>query len=103
MYILMLTRGIPTKEEPIWGIFEMQQAIALKNAGHKVVIGFIDERLKSKERFLCVFKSIGIHKKNNNGILVYDVFICQGVLLNGWVLKNILDFWTGNMNNCLNV
>ena len=46
----MLTRGIPTKEEPIWGIFEMQQAIALKNAGHKVVIGFIDERLKSKER-----------------------------------------------------
>lgn len=74
MYILMLTRGIPTKEEPIWGIFEMQQATALKNAGHKVVIGFIDERLKSKERFLCVFKSVGIHKKNNNGILVYDGF-----------------------------
>lgn len=87
MYILMLTRGIPTKEEPIWGIFEMQQAIALKNAGHKVVIGFIDERLKSKERFLCVFKSIGIHKKTIMEYWYMMFFICQGVLLNGWVLK----------------
>lgn len=99
----MLTRGIPTKEEPIWGIFEMQQAIALKNAGHKVVIGFIDERLKSKERFLCVFKSIGIHKKNNNGILVYDVFYMPRRFVKWMGAKNILDFWTGNMNNCLNV
>lgn len=34
----MLTRGIPTKEEPIWGIFEMQQAIALKMLDIKLLL-----------------------------------------------------------------
>lgn len=50
-----------------------------------------------------MFKSIGIHKKNNNGILVYDVFYMPRRFVKWMGAKNILDFWTGNMNNCLNV
>lgn len=41
MYVLMLTRGIPTKEEPIWGIFEMQQATSLKMLGIKLLLALL--------------------------------------------------------------
>ena len=38
MYILLISRGIPSKEEPQWGCFEFDQARALKELGHKVVV-----------------------------------------------------------------
>ena len=38
MRILLLSRGIPTKKNPQYGCFAMDQAIALKKMGHDVGI-----------------------------------------------------------------
>ena len=44
MYILMITRGYPSKKYIMNGIFEFDQAKALVNAGQKVVYAVIDVR-----------------------------------------------------------
>lgn len=43
MYILMIARGYPT-EDPQWGCFEQDQAEALCNNGHQVVVLSVDSR-----------------------------------------------------------
>ena len=44
MYILMIARGYPTQEFPQWGCFEQDQAEALCNSGHQVVVLSVDSR-----------------------------------------------------------
>ena len=38
MYILMISRGVPSAKDPQWGCFEQDQAEALQRNGHKVVM-----------------------------------------------------------------
>ncbi len=38
MQIFIIARGYPTKQNPQWGCFEKDQALALNKMGHKVVI-----------------------------------------------------------------
>lgn len=66
MYILLISRGIPSKEEPQWGCFEFDQARALKELGHKVVVASVDERVRFYKR------KIGLTHKSIDGIECYN-------------------------------
>lgn len=44
MFIVIVARGVPSERTPLWGIFELDQARALRAAGHRVVIAALDVR-----------------------------------------------------------
>ena len=54
MKILLISRGYMSKEDPVLGNFEAEQAFALKRAGHDVIIASIDRRVFRKH-----FRKIG--------------------------------------------
>lgn len=58
MYILLVSRGIPSTKDPQWGCFEFDQAQALKSLGHKVVILSVDERIRFYRRKLGITHSV---------------------------------------------
>ena len=69
MNILMISRGYPSKWDPQWGSFEKEQAIALKNSGNNVIIAYVDRRV------FCKNRKWGISKIDDNGIIVYSIYI----------------------------
>ncbi|MSS46634.1 glycosyltransferase family 4 protein [Cutibacterium sp. WCA-380-WT-3A] len=44
MRIMVLSRGVPSPEAPLRGIFEYDQAVALRQQGHDVVLAALDAR-----------------------------------------------------------
>lgn len=66
MYILMISRGIPSKDNPQWGCFERDQAEALVKFGHKVVVLSIDARFKIKRG------ALGLHISVYKGVDYYN-------------------------------
>lgn len=72
MYILILSRGYPTKKNKILGIFEMDQARALKEQGHKVVFLSTDIRSIRRKR------KWGYERKTIDGIEIYGMNIPLG-------------------------
>ncbi|EGR97069.1 glycosyltransferase [Cutibacterium namnetense] len=44
MRVMVLSRGIPSPEAPLRGIFEYDQAVALRQQGHEVVLAVLDAR-----------------------------------------------------------
>lgn len=97
MKILLLSWGIPTKKKPQYGCFAMDQAIALKKAGHEVGILSING-LVGKE-----WKRPGFHHWKQNGvdcfelfglpIGIVEVFISNtlGTLMTKWGAKKIFN------------
>lgn len=86
MYILLISRGIPSKKDPQWGCFEFDQARALKNAGHKVVVLSVDERVRFYKR------KIGLTHQLVDGIDCYNyVFLPKkiGDLLGFYISSKI--------------
>lgn len=75
MYILMLSRGIPSAKYPQWGCFEKDQAEALAALGHKVIVLSVDSR------FLFSWRRIGITHIVDNGVEYYNLFLCPSVIL----------------------
>lgn len=72
MYILIVARGYPSEKYPLNGIFEFDQAKALKNYGHKVVYLSIDLRsIRRVRRF-------GKYWTNNDGIDILNISIPLG-------------------------
>lgn len=69
MKILIIARGFPTPLEPQDGVFEMHQAVALRDMGHEVVIMTIDTRVKK------AWRKPGIKKHNVEGVIVYQLFL----------------------------
>ena len=65
MDILIVSRGIPTKENPLSGIFEWDQAKALKQKGHNVTLFVLDLRSIRRKR------SLGCFENTINGIRVF--------------------------------
>ncbi|MEL4504206.1 glycosyltransferase [Luteococcus sp. H138] len=52
MFIVIVARGVPSPRTPLWGIFELDQARALRAAGHRVAIAALDVRsLRRWRRF----------------------------------------------------
>jgi hypothetical protein len=66
MYILLISRGIPSKKDTLWGCFEFDQARALRSIGHKVVVLSVDERVRFYRR------KIGLMHKVVDGIDCYN-------------------------------
>ena len=62
--IAIVSRGIPTKEDPMLGIFEWDQANALKALGHEVTFFVLDYRSVRRKR------SLGFFERTINGIRV---------------------------------
>jgi len=52
MFILIIARGYPKKNQPLHGVFEYDQAKALQRAGHKVVFISLDLRSIRRKRKL---------------------------------------------------
>lgn len=84
MRILILSRGIPNKHDPQEGIFEWDQAKALKAAGHDVVVMSIDSRLRK------YWRKPGITVRVIDGIKAYKLFIFPTS-----VIRHLLSFKTG--------
>ena len=65
MKILIAANGYPTPQDPQWGCFERDQAIALKKMGHEVSILAVDTRFRKYRR------KHGINVFHADGIPVY--------------------------------
>lgn len=46
MHVLIVSHGIPSKADPQWGCFELDQARALSSLGHKVTLAAVDGRYR---------------------------------------------------------
>ena len=65
MKICIIANGYPTPQEPQWGCFEKDQAMALKKQGHDITVLYVDGTL---------FKhNVGITHKVDNGINIYGI------------------------------
>lgn len=69
MNILIISHGIPSKEDPQWGCFELDQARALSSLGHHVAIAAIDGR------FRLYWRRIGIKTTTFERIKAYLFFL----------------------------
>ena len=76
MFILMISRGVPTPQDPQWGCFEKDQAEALAALGHKVVVASVDSR------FLWRWRKIGITYHSINNVEYYNSYIVPGAITN---------------------
>lgn len=68
MNILLISRGYPTKNDPMWGNFEKDQAVALSESGHNVIIMSVDGRFRLMRR------KIGISYFQDETFSVYSIF-----------------------------
>lgn len=62
MNILIVSHGIPSKADPQWGCFELDQARALSSLGHHVCLTAIDGRFRKS------FRHIGFRHTSFGGI-----------------------------------
>lgn len=84
MFILLISRGIPSDKDPQWGCFERDQALALHKAGHKVVVLSVDSRVKVKNR------KLGISHKNIEGVDLYNLYWFPNVIFRPIIYRVML-------------
>ncbi len=65
MYILSIGRAFPEKSTGMIGIFEYEQAVALKKAGNKVIYAFSDNRS------VKVIRTVKPYRNSKDGIEIY--------------------------------
>lgn len=90
MFILLISRGTPSKYAPQWGCFEKDQAEALVALGHKVIVVSVDSR------FRLIPRKFGITHTVINGIDYYTSFFIPGALsrkLGGFRFNTFLKLW----------
>lgn len=75
MKILIIANGYPTPQEPQFGCFEKDQALALKQMGHEVSIMYVDGRFRWEKR------KIGVNHFLKDNMNIYGVFWFPFVLL----------------------
>lgn len=70
MHICIISNGYPTSQDPQYGCFEKDQAVALAKLGHKVSMLYVDRRVRP----ICeIIRKIGINSFSENGITIYRV------------------------------
>jgi len=72
MHIHIVARGCPTDAYPLNGIFEFDQAEALSQAGHKVVIVALDFRSVRR------WRKFGLYRSAKNNIEVFNISVPLG-------------------------
>jgi glycosyltransferase involved in cell wall biosynthesis len=75
MKIFLIARGYPSKQEPTWGCFEKDQAEALNQLGHQVIILSVDTR------FRFYWRKWGIQCGMHNNIATFNIFLIPYALL----------------------
>lgn len=68
MKVLLISRGIPSKKDPMWGNFELDQAKAILGQGHEVISMSVDRRIR------LYWRSIGITSTVIDGVKMYNYF-----------------------------
>ncbi len=82
MTIFLIARGCPTPSDPTWGCFELDQAIALSELGHKVVILSVDTRTRLR------WRKIGIKERTYGSVHALDMFLFPfSYRIIGWNLR----------------
>ena len=82
MTILFVSGGFPSKETPLLGIFEWDQAQAVYNAGNKVI--FVSLDLRSIRRW----RKWGLTSFTQNGVKVYSLSFPIGAVP-AWILYHL--------------
>ncbi len=82
MFIVIVSRGFPTIQYPLNGIFEFDQAKALANYGHKVVYVALDLRSFRRKR------KFGLQRLEKEGVEVWNYNFPLGNLPRG-LLKSM--------------
>lgn len=75
MTLFLIARGYPTPQDPQWGCFEKDQAKALVQAGHQLIILSVDSR------FRFYWRPLGIRFSMCNNIPAYNIFLCPDAIL----------------------
>ncbi|MDM1402292.1 glycosyltransferase [Myroides odoratimimus] len=68
MKVLLISRGIPSKKDPMWGNFELDQAKAILGQGHEVISMSVDRRIR------LYWRPIGITSITIDGVKMYNYF-----------------------------
>ena len=90
MHILILPSGYPTKEEPLRSIFFKEQALALKDGGHKVGVIYSETRRITNINY----KNL---KRNHFQITFNDEEGVNTVRLHGWNILMMRNFLGVNL------
>ena len=69
MRIFVISRGCPTPSDPTWGCFELDQAQALSQLGHEVIMLSVDTRTRLR------WRKIGISEHTYGHVYALDMFI----------------------------
>ena len=88
MKVLIISRGVPTAIAPLNGIFEWDQALALKNANVDVAFLALDFRKITEKRFW------GVRRYVREGISVFELSLPTGVYRRA---LGLLQFWCKQM------
>lgn len=82
MRIFVISRGCPTPSDPTWGCFELDQAQALSQLGHEVVMLSVDTRTRLK------WRKIGISEYTYGHVHAMDMFLLPySYRIIGWQLR----------------
>ena len=96
MKICIISNGYPDKENPQYGCFERDQALALKSFGHNVTLLYVDRRVRSANK-ICRRPRISVYSES--GINIYGVVMFPFSILNhfGYIFHSYLNtrflFW----------
>lgn len=69
MKVLIISRGVPSSADPVYGNIEVEQACALRRIGYDVKIIYVDRRTKVK-----FHRTRGINSIIHKGIETYGIF-----------------------------
>jgi len=92
MKVFVIARGAPSKREPQWGNFELDQALALRKLGHEVVILSVDTR------FRMYYRKFGITTSIYSDIPHYNLF--PGSLWAGVLIRLSISLYIKVMQFC---
>ena len=88
MNILLISRGLPEKQDPQYGNFELDQAKALVALGHNVTIASVDTR------FRFYWRKWGVTIGHIDSIHTYNIFVCPSAII-GLLGKRIKAIYVG--------
>lgn len=72
--VLFVTRGIPSERDPLLGIFELDQAVALMEKGVEVTIFSVDLRSLRRKR------KLGVSKGTEKGVRWFSIAVPVGAV-----------------------
>ncbi len=85
MNITIISHGYPSKNDPQWGCFERDQALALQQLGHHVTLIYVDGRFRK------IWKKPGVESLSDGEISIYGIYLFPLNLLKGFPVK--FRFW----------